>query len=228
MPKDPHITGGIRHDWAAIKHEYVCNPDTSLRKVAAKYGVSLNTIAQKSKAEGWFATRKEHQTKVVTKGITKTENKQAAELSQECDFLGKMKGHFDRMISDTQQYQRHLVETKVIDDDGSMIISTEEKHFDKFDSKAMKDSMQILQMMESMTRSLYNIEKAERIQKQQLDRERFEFDKEMQRERLELEKERIALERERNALRSSNIVDDETVYGVVMLPEVLPEVVPDE
>ena len=222
MPKDPHITGGIRHDWAAIKHEYVCNPDTSLRKVAAKYGVSLNTIAQKSKAEGWFATRKEHQTKVVTKGIAITEDEQAARLHEESDFLDMMKGHFSRMVSDSKQYQRHLIETKVIDDDGSMIITTEEKHFDKFDSKAMKDSMQMLQMMESMTRSLYNIEKAERIQKQQLERERFEFDKEMQLKRLELEKERIALERERNALRSGNVGDADTNhYGVVLMPEVL-------
>ena len=46
MPKDPHITGGIRHDWAAIKHEYVTDPDASLRKIAKKYGVSLNAIAK--------------------------------------------------------------------------------------------------------------------------------------------------------------------------------------
>ena len=221
MPKDPHITGGIRHDWKAIKHEYVTNPDMSLRKIAKKYGVSENSIYKKSKAEGWFATRKKHQANVVAKAIAKVEEKQVDELAQEMDFLGKMKGHFDRMISDTQQYQRHLVETKVIDDDGSMIISTDERQFDKFDSKAMKDSMQILQMMESMTRSLHNIEKAERLQKQQLDRERFEFDKEIQRERLEIEKERIALERERNALRNGNVGDDDERYGVVLMPEVI-------
>ena len=221
MPKDPHITGGIRHDWAAIKHEYVTDPDATLRKIADKYGIRRDTVYKKSKAEGWFATRKETQAKVGAKAIAKTTNKMATELSQESDFLNKMKGHFDRMISDSQQYQRHLVETKVIDDEGSMIITTEERQFDKFDSKAMKDSMQILQMMESMTRSLYNIEKAERIQKQQLDRERFEFDKEMQRERLELEKERIALEREKNALRNSNVGDDDERYGVVLMPEVI-------
>lgn len=228
MPKDPHITGGIRHDWAAIKHEYVTDPDATLRKIADKYGIRRDTVYKKSKAEGWFATRKKTQAMVSAKAIAKTTNKMAAELSQESDFLDKMKGHFNRMISDTQQYQRHLVESKTFDDEGGMDIHTEEKVFNKFDSKAMKDSMQILQMMESMTRSLYNIEKAEHIQKQQLDRERFEFDKEIQRERLEIEKERIALERERNALRSANIADDDTVYGVVMLPEVLPEVMPDE
>lgn len=211
MPKDPHITGGIRHDWASIKHEYVTDPNASLRKIAKKYGVSLNTIAKKSKAEDWFATRKKTQTKVVTKGITKTTNKMADELSKESDFLERMKGHMDRMLQDDMQYQRHLIETRIIDEDGSMIVSPEEKIFNKFDSKAMKDSMQILQMMESMTRSLYNIQKAEALERQQIERER-----------LELEKERIALERERNALRSQNMgVEDDTNYGVVLIPEVL-------
>jgi LysM repeat protein len=228
MPKDPHITGGIRHDWAAIKHEYVTDPNASLRKIAKKYGVSLNTIAKKSKAEDWFATRKKTQTKIVTKGITKTVNKMADELSKESDFLERMKGHMEKMLQDDMQFQRHLIETRVIDEDGSMIVSPEEKIFNKFDSKSMKDSMQILKMMEDMTRSLKNIQKAESIQKQQLDRERFEFEKEMALKRLELDKERIALERERNALRSGNMGDGEDTYGVVILPEILPEVMPNE
>ena len=211
MPKDPHITGGIRHDWAAIKHEYVTDPDASLRKIAKKYGVSLNAIAKKSKAEDWFVTRKKTQTKIVTKGITKTVNKMADELSKESDFLERMKGHMDRMLQDDMQYQRHLVETKTFDEDGGMTIATEERLYNKYDSKAMKDSMQILQMMESMTRSLYNIQKAEALERQQIERER-----------LELEKERLALERERNALRSQNMgADADMNYGVVLMPEVL-------
>ena len=222
MPKDQKKkTGRQNYDWAKIQHEYVTDPQMSLRRIAEKYGINYKTVAKKSKADNWFATRKKCQSKVVSKAISKTENKMATELSQESDFLDKMKGHFDRMISDTQQYQRHLIETRIIDEDGSMIVSPEEKIFNKFDSRSMKDSMQILQMMESMTRSLYNIEKAERIQKQQLDRERFEFDKEIQRERLEIEKERTALERERNALRNGNVGDDDERYGVVLMPEVL-------
>ena len=222
MPKDQRKTGRQNYDWAKIQHEYVTNPQMSLRRIAEKYGISYMTVAKKSKADNWFATRKKYQSNVISKAISKTENKMAAELSQEVDFLDKMKGHFDRMISDTQQYQRHLVESKTFDEEGGMDIHTEEKVFNKFDSKAMKDSMQILQMMESMTRSLYNIEKAEKLQKQQLDRERFEFDKEIQRERLELEKERLALERERNALRNGNIgSDNDKHYGVVLIPEVI-------
>lgn len=211
MPKDPHITGGIRHDWATIEHEYLTDPDATLRKLADKYGVSRNAIYKKSKAEGWFATRKKTQAKAVAKAVAKTTDKMAAELSEEADFLKLLKGHAGKMLNDTQQYQRHLVETKAIDEDGSMIITTEEKLFDKFDSKAMKDTMQILTMMESMTRSLYNIQKAERIERTQIERER-----------LELEKERLALERERNALRSGNIgTDNDKQYGVVLMPEVI-------
>lgn len=210
MPKDPHITGGIRHDWATIEHEYLTDPDATLRKLADKYGVSRNAIYKKSKAEGWFATRKKTQAKAVAKAVAKTTNKMAAELSEEADFLKLLKGHVGKMLNDTQQYQRHLVETKVFDEDGGMTITTEEKHFDKFDSKAMKDTMQILTMMESMTRSLYNIQKAERIERTQIERER-----------LEIEKERLALERERNALRNGNLDADEGRYGVVMMPEVL-------
>ena len=208
MPKDPHITGGIRHDWAAIKHEYVTDPDASLRKIAKKYGVSLNAIAKKSKAEDWFATRKKTQTRIVTKGITKTVNRMANELSKESDFLDRMKGHMDRMLKDDLQYQRHLVENKTFGEDGSMVITTEEKLYNKFDSRAMKDSMQVLQMMESMTRSLYNIQKAEALERQQIERER-----------LEIERERLALERERNALKTGNMENDSTRYGVVLIPE---------
>lgn len=206
MPKDPHITGGIRHDWAAIKHEYVTDPNASLRKIAKKYGVSLNTIAKKSKAEDWFATRKKTQTKIVTKGITKTVNKMADELSKESDFLERMKGHMDKMLSDDQQFQRHLV-----NEGADTFFGTEERIFDKYDTRAMKDSMQILQMMESMTRSLYNIQKAEALERQQIERER-----------LELEKERLALERERNALRNGNTGSEDNMrYGVVLIPEVI-------
>lgn len=206
MPKDPHITGGIRHDWAAIKHEYVTDPNASLRKIAKKYGVSLNTIAKKSKAEDWFATRKKTQTQIVTKGITKTVNKMADELSKESDFLERMKGHMDKMLQDEQQFQRHLV-----NEGADTFFGTEERIFDKYDTRAMKDSMQILQMMESMTRSLYNIQKAEALERQQIERER-----------LELEKERLALERERNALRNGNTGSEDNMrYGVVLIPEVI-------
>lgn len=177
MPKDPHITGGIRHDWAAIKHYYFTDPEATLRKAAEKYGVSKDSVYRKSKAEGWFATRKETQAKVLAKATAKTANKIADELSDEANFLALMKGHMSKMLSDSDQFQRHLV-TNIVTGE------TEERICGKADSRAMKDAMQTLDLIEKMTRSLYNLQKAETIQRHQLDadrlqleRERFEFEK---------------------------------------------------
>ena len=107
MPKDPHITGGIRHDWTAIKHEYVTDPHASLRKIAKKYGVSETTIYKKSKADNWFATRKKHQANVVAKAIAKTENEQAKRLEEEADYLKRLSGFMDRMLNDDDQFNSH-------------------------------------------------------------------------------------------------------------------------
>ena len=209
MPKNQKKTGRQNYDWATIQLDYVTTPDMTLRKIAVKYGINYQTVAKKSKAEGWFATRKNHQSKVIARAISKTETKQANELAQEMDFLARMKGHMSRMLQDDMQFQRHLVETKTFDDEGGMTVTTDEALFNKFDSKAMKDSMQILQMMENMTRSLYNIQKAEAIQRRQIELER-----------LEIEKERLALEKERNALRNGDM-DTNNIYGVVLIPEVM-------
>ena len=202
MPKDPHITGGIRHDWATIEHEYLTDPDATLRKLADKYGVSRNAIYKKSKAEGWFATRKKTQAKAVAKAVAKTTNKMAAELSDEADFLQLMKGHVSKMLKDGQQFNRHLT---VNINTGE----TTEEIYDKADTKSMKEAMQIVQMLESMTRSLYNIQKAEQIQKHNLDADR-----------LQLERERFEFEKEKQAFRDGK-TDDDHSYGVVLMPEVL-------
>ena len=190
MPKDQKKkTGRQTYDWTKVQHDYVTNPRMTLRKIAEKYGINYKTVAKRSKADSWFAARKKYQSDVVSKSVAKTANKMARELSREADFLNLMKGHVDKMLRDDDQFRRHLVEVKVVDDDGGVIISPEERLYNKYDSKAMKDSMQILKMMEEMTRSLYNIQKAEAIQKAQIDRERLELEK----ERLELEKAKAAM-----------------------------------
>ena len=202
MPKDQKKTGRQNYDWAKIQHEYVTDPRMTLRKIAEKYGINYKTVAKKSKAEGWFATRKKCQSEVISKGISKTTNKMAAELSDEADFLQLMKGHVSKMLKDGQQFNRHLT---VNINTGE----TTEEIYDKADTKSMKEAMQIVQMLESMTRSLYNIQKAEQIQKHNLDADR-----------LQLERERFEFEKEKQAFRDGK-TDDDHSYGVVLMPEVL-------
>jgi len=184
MPKKPK--GGRRnYDWAALTHEYVTEPDMSLRKLAKKYGIGYDTVAKKSKAEGWFATRKKYQSKLISKSISQTCDKQAKALSKESNYLAKLQEHYEKMVSDSEQYRKHLVETKLIEDN-SMLITTEEKLFTKYDTRAMKDSFQMLKMMEDLSRSLLDIQRLEAMQKHEIDAARLE----LEREKFEWEKQK--------------------------------------
>lgn len=173
MPKDQKKTGRQNYDWAKIQHEYVTDPQMTIRKIAAKHGINTQTVAKKSKAEGWFATRKEYQSKVITRAITETGKLQAKELAKEADFLKAMKGHMERMLADDKQFQRHLTTNMVTGE-------TKEEIYNKADTRAMKDAMQTLKLIEEMSRSLYNIQKAQDIQKHQIDADRLKLDQEKQ------------------------------------------------
>ena len=179
MAEKPKKSGRQNYDWEAIKHDYVTDPDATLRKIADKHGIRRDTVFKKSKADNWFATRKRVQAEIGAKAIAKTANRMAAELAKEADFLALMKGHMSRMLQDDQQFQRQLITNPFTGD-------TEERVTEKFDSRAMKDSMQTLKLIEEMTRSLYNLQKAETIQKHQLDKERLQ----LEREKFEFEKQK--------------------------------------
>lgn len=198
----PKKSGRQNYDWIAIKHDYVTSPEMTLRKIADKYGISRDCVYKKSKADNWFATRKKHQAKVGAKAIAKTETMQANELAKEMHLLAKMQQHVTMAVDDDVQFRRHIKVDPITGD-------LTEEVLDKVDTKAVKDIMQTLKMIEDMSRSLYNIQKAEAIQRHQIEAERLQ----LERERLELEKERIALR--------NGDAGDSSKYGVVLMPEVL-------
>ena len=191
MAKKPKKSGRQNYDWTTIKADYVSDPKATLRNIAKKYGISMTTVAKKSKADNWFATRQKTQADIATKVITKTANKQANELAKEMELLSKMKDAVTDTLSDPLQFHRHIEVDAVTGDIDDIVL-------DKVDTRAMKDTMQVLKMIEEMSRSLYNIQKAEAIQKHQIDAERMQLEK----DRFEFEKEKAAL----NKTDSSNAV----------------------
>ena len=179
MAKKPKKSGRQNYDWTSIKADYVSDPTASLRSISKKYGVSMTAIAKKSKADNWFATRKETQNRIATKAITKKVDKQANELAKEMNMLAMMQEHIDKALQDKAQFNRHVKVDPVTGDLTDVVL-------DKVDTRAAKDIMQTLKMIEEMSRSLYNIQKAEAIQKHQLDAERLQLEK----ERFEFEKQK--------------------------------------
>lgn len=100
-------------DWNKIKTEYITT-DTSYRKLAEKYGVHYNAIANRSKQEGWISQRNQHCDKTMTKTLDAISNKQvdrATNLISVSDLLlAKVKSLLEtdaEVLSDTQS-MKHI------------------------------------------------------------------------------------------------------------------------
>lgn len=195
--------GGQRYDWNLIMTDYITNSDSSLRKIAEKYGIRFTTVKDKAKADSWFATKQEYQKKIQKKAATKVVTKKANELAGLVTASDYIEKAILKAINDPDYFNKHLVSRNLNEEEDTLTI---------LNTKAMKDMMRVIKDVEDVKRSILDIKRSDTAERLALERER-----------LELEKERLALERERNALRAGNISsEDNSQYGVVLIPEVLP------
>lgn len=100
-------------NWQEIKTEYITT-DTSYRKLAQKYGVHYNAIANRAKQEGWISQRNQYCDSTVTKAVDAISTKQvdrAANLVYVADILlGKVKSLLEtdsEVLNDTQS-MKHI------------------------------------------------------------------------------------------------------------------------
>lgn len=101
-------------DWIKIKNEYI-NTNTSYRKLADKYGISVTAIAHKAKSENWVNAKDKQCNKTCTKVIQKTANKIA---ESEVNRLEKILGLGDKLSAKIDKAIGQL-ETVIID--GEMV-----------------------------------------------------------------------------------------------------------
>ena len=103
-------------DWLAIRNDYI-NGGGSYRKLAEKYGVNKDTIAQKAKSEGWREQRDIQTDKTQTETIQKTQWKISDALSDEAAAKARIRAKLIRMaenwidgqvdtVGDTADYRR--------------------------------------------------------------------------------------------------------------------------
>jgi len=195
--------GGQRYDWNLIMTDYITNSDSSLRKIAEKYGIRFTTVKDKAKADSWFATKQEYQKKLQKKVVAKVATQKANELAGLVTASDRIEKAILKAIKDPDYFNKHLVSRNLNEEEDTLTI---------LNTKAMKDMMRVIKDVEDVKRSILDIKRSDTAERLALERER-----------LELEKERLALERERNALRSGNISsENDTQYGVVLIPEVMP------
>lgn len=82
-------------DWQKIKTEYITT-QTSYRKLAKKYGVHYNAIANRAKQEGWVAQRDQFCDETVTKTVT-------AISEQQVERAAKLMGVSDQLLELVKQ-----------------------------------------------------------------------------------------------------------------------------
>lgn len=205
--------GRMGYDWQKIMNDYISMPNGSLKKISEKYGIRLATVTDHSRAEGWVAARKEYQEKLRRKASEKLLTKQAGKLVRELGSVDNVSKRIQKLLQDEKQFNRHIIpiEYPVEMENGKISIkkTSAEVEFEKVDTRALRDILMSLKMIEDMKRSMLNIQKGEQLERAQIERERLQ----LEREKFEFEKEKAKWMR--------GIQDtDENVYGVVILPEV--------
>ena len=95
-------------DWQAIKTEYITT-NTSYRKLAQKYGVGLQAICNRSKAEGWIEQRKQHEYKTITKTLNAISSAQATRAARLQTVTEKLLRSVENLL---EEHEELLVDTQ--------------------------------------------------------------------------------------------------------------------
>lgn len=158
-------------DWAAIKTEYVTT-DTSYSKLSKKYGLSMTQIGNVSRAQGWRAEREKYLRKTTQKAINKASEKEASKLASLMTTTERAIGVVAKAFEDPDQFNRHLVTVR-----DEFREDTEERLYNKIDTKAIRDLTSVLKDLTGLMRDFYNIPTPSQAEAQRIAAERFELDK---------------------------------------------------
>lgn len=176
MPDQKKKNGRQNYDWDLIKMDYVSDPKSSLKNISEKYGIRYRTIADKSKADDWFATKKKFQAEVIEKAAVKltakATAKKADQLADAIIAASNIAELIRKKTEEPDQFCRYIVQEGNAESYGSA-----EYVFGKMDMRSAKDALSALKAAEDMIRGYYNIQKAEALEKARLERERFEWEK---------------------------------------------------
>ena len=152
-------------DWETIEADYITS-DLSYKALANKYGLAYSTVGLHGSAGNWPDKRQKHRTKVKSKVVRKIETKQANELAKlqgatndaigiVCNALGKEDQFYTYLCDHKERYVGgvEVSEDKIL----SEISTTEQRKFDKIDSKALRDLTTVLKDLVQLQREFYDI-----------------------------------------------------------------------
>lgn len=141
---------GAEIDWAGARAEYV-STRKSLRQIAKEYGASYKCTQIHSKTEGWPAARAEWLEKAASMALDRCQEEETNRLEGIIRSAMAMSVVIERVFDDPQQFRRHLVTQTDLD---TKFTSTEERIYDKYDTRAIRDMTSAIKDMTSVLRNL--------------------------------------------------------------------------
>lgn len=100
-------------DWVRIRTEYITT-NTSYRKLAAKYGISLSVLGDRAGREKWQDQREQYRADVISKSVDKITDVQVARMLRILELADKLLDKLEKAIDELDLYMAtYRVKTKV-------------------------------------------------------------------------------------------------------------------
>ena len=157
-------------DWVAIRADYIAG-SMGYRRLADKYGISVNGLAERAKIVGWRAARQQYLDKRGTDLVARYARADRRRMEAVFRASEKMADTLDRMMEDPDQFRRYLVKSA----EGGEL---REQTTDIYNTRAMKNTVRMLREMSALVRELNRIPTQAQAEAQYIARRRLELDEE--------------------------------------------------
>ena len=158
-------------DWQAIKTEYITT-DTSLSKLAEKYGCSKAQIGKVCAKDGWVEARKQFVADVLSETVAHEVEAQSQRLIKLMEATTRAIDVAMEALDVDRQFYRYIVNEGV----GEGMSRTHEKQFEKLDTKALKEFVGILKDLTALARDFDNAPTPGEAEARRINRRRLELE----------------------------------------------------
>lgn len=154
------------YNWDEIKSVYVTT-DLSTAGVAQKYNIGTSLVQKRCAADGWVAARMAFRAEAAAKAVDKAVDVEADRLGKIINAANSMAAVIENVYKDPDQFHRHLVVNADM---------TEEKIYDKVDTKAIRDMTVAIKDMTLVLRNLHNLPTQAEAEAQRIAAERLKLE----------------------------------------------------
>lgn len=139
-------------DWSKIETRYVAG-DMSLKTLAKEKRVSYSTLSKRASEGGWAQKRKDFRANVASEALARAQARGRERMDRLLQGTEKLLDNALNALEDNEQFKRYVVSEGL----GMGASETEEKIFEKYDTKAMKELTAVLKDLTGMVRDFYGI-----------------------------------------------------------------------